>query len=192
MEKELRQTPTSIIKVVLFGPESTGKTTLSQQLADHYNTIWIPEFAREYLQEKWNKVQKTCEPEDILPIAKGQLNSENEAIEKANKVLFSDTDILATKVYSQEFYDGFVPEELEEAVEKSTYHLYLLTYIDTPWVADDLRDRPNQRKEMFYAFKEAVEKYDRNYIVIKGDKEERLQNAIRAVDGILAKNFQNG
>ena len=72
MEKNLKQQPTSLVKIVIFGPESTGKTTLSRQLATHYNTVWVPEFARDYLQEKWNTSKEICKPEDILPIAKGQ------------------------------------------------------------------------------------------------------------------------
>ena len=73
MEEKLRQKPINIVKVVLFGPESTGKTTLSKQLSKHYNTVWAPEYAREYLQKKWNNERKTCELHDILPIAIGQI-----------------------------------------------------------------------------------------------------------------------
>ena len=100
MEKNLSQVKSDCIKVVLFGPESTGKTTLSRQLARHYNSVWVREFARQYLQNKWNNERKTCEPSDLLPIAKGQINLENELALKANKVLICDTDLLETKVYS--------------------------------------------------------------------------------------------
>lgn len=77
MEEALKQDDINIIKVVLFGPESTGKTTLSKQLARHYNTVWAPEYAREYLQDKWNNERKTCEPKDLIPIAIGQMALEN-------------------------------------------------------------------------------------------------------------------
>ena len=91
MEENLRQTPinkgTTILKIALFGPESTGKTTLASQLAAHYDTVWTPEFARDYLQEKWNKHQQICEPEDLLPIAIGQTKLENETLLTANKYL---------------------------------------------------------------------------------------------------------
>jgi len=70
MEKDLRQKPSNIIKVVLFGPESSGKTTLSRHLARYYNTVWVREFARNYLQDKWNNERKTCENSDLLPIAR--------------------------------------------------------------------------------------------------------------------------
>ncbi|QTD38892.1 ATP-binding protein [Polaribacter batillariae] len=185
MEKELTQTQINIVKVVLFGPESTGKTTLSRHLARHYNTVWAPEFAREYLQNKWNNERKTCEKDDLLPIAIGQIKLENSLAKKADKILICDTDLLETKVYSEEFYGGFVDDQLNEAADKNEYDLYLLTYIDTPWEADDLRDRPEQRLEMFNAFENALKKHNKNYILLKGNKETRLKNAIKAIDKIL-------
>ncbi|HSQ45527.1 MAG TPA: ATP-binding protein, partial [Lutibacter sp.] len=115
MEEKLKQTDINIIKVVLFGPESSGKTTLSKLLARHYNTVWVPEYARDYLQNKWNNERKTCENSDMLPIAVGQMKSENELALKADKVLICDTDLLETKVYSEEFYGGFVHPDLEKA-----------------------------------------------------------------------------
>ena len=185
MEKKLRQKRANIIKVVLFGPESTGKTTLSTQLARHYNTVWVAEYAREYLQDKWNNERKTCENSDLVPIAVGQMKLENELAKKADKVLICDTDLLETKVYSEEYYGGFVDPILDEAAKENSYDLYLLTYIDTPWEADDLRDRPEQRKEMFDAFENALKKYNRPYLLLKGDKQTRLKKAIKAIDKLL-------
>jgi len=186
MEKNLRQEEINIVKVVLFGPESTGKTTLSNQLARHYNTVWAPEFAREYLQDKWNNFRKTCEDIDIIPIAEGQMKLENELAKKADKVLICDTDLLETKVYSQEYYGGFVDPKLDEAAKVNQYDLYLLTYIDTPWEADDLRDRPGMRIEMFNAFEKALKDHNKNYILLKGDKETRFNKAVKTIDEILA------
>ena len=94
MEEKFKQEPSDIIKVVLFGPESTGKTTLSEQLARHYNTVWVREFAREYLQDKWNNERKTCEPHDLLPIAAGQMSLENTLSKKASEILICVTDLL--------------------------------------------------------------------------------------------------
>ena len=186
MEEKLKQKPINIVKIVLFGPESTGKTTLSKHLARYYNTVWAPEFAREYLQKKWNNERKTCEAKDLLPIAIGQMKLENKLAKKADKVLICDTDLLETKVYSQEFYGGFVDEKLDEAAKTNKYDLYLLTYIDTPWEEDDLRDRPEQRLEMFNAFEKALKEHNCNYILLKGDKETRLKKATQAIDNIIA------
>ena len=98
MEEKFKQEPSDIIKIVLFGPESTGKTTLSEQLARHYNTVWVPEFARAYLQDKWNNERKTCEPQDLLPIAAGQMRLENNLTKKTSDILICDTDLLETSV----------------------------------------------------------------------------------------------
>ena len=185
MEKKLRQKRANIIKVVLFGPESTGKTTLSNHLARHYNTVWAPEYAREYLQNKWNNHRKTCENSDLVPIAIGQMKLENDLAKKADKVLICDTDLLETKVYSEEYYGGFVDPMLEKAALENTYNLYFLTYIDTPWEADDLRDKPDERLEMFNAFESALKKYNRPYLLLKGDKKTRLKIAVEAIDKLL-------
>ena len=185
MEKELRQENINLVKIVLFGPESTGKTTLSIQLAKHYNTVWVQEYARPYLQKVWNQERRTCQQKDILPIAFGQIALENRLSKRADKVLICDTDLLETKVYSSAYYGGFVDPILEKSATENTYDLYLLTYIDTPWEADDLRDRPEQRLEMFEAFQKALDQHHRPYLLLKGDKESRLKKAVEAIDAIL-------
>ena len=185
MEKKYQQQSTNIVKVVLFGPESTGKTTLSNQLAKYYKTVWTPEFARKYLQIKWDKEHKICEKYDLLPIAEGQIKSENSLAKKANKVLICDTDLLEIKVYSEEYFNGFVDPLLDEAAINNSYDMYFLTYIDTPWVADDLRDRPDQRLEMFNVFEKALKKYKRPYILLKGNKETRFKKAVSMIDKLL-------
>ncbi len=182
MEEKLKQKSSNIIKIVLFGPESTGKTTLSEQLARHYNTVWVPEYAREYLQKKWNDERKTCEPRDLLPIAVGQMRLENELTEKATRILICDTDLLETKVYSEAYYIGHCDPLLEKYALQNTYDLYLLTYIDMPWIGDDLRDKPNEREKMFAYFKETLEKHDRNFIILRGGKKTRLETAVSEID----------
>ncbi|PIB38060.1 DUF4301 family protein [Maribacter sp. 4G9] len=187
MEEKYRQQPSNVLKVVLFGPESTGKTTLSEQLARHYNTVWVPEYAREYLQNKWNNERKTCEPEDLLPIAEGQMRLENELTKKATEILVCDTDLLETKVYSEAYYIGNCDPVLEKYALENQYDLYLLTYIDIPWEADDLRDKPNEREQMFEYFKATLEKYERNFIILKGNKKERLKRAVEHIDKLRTK-----
>ena len=185
MEEALKQQPSNCIKVVLFGPESTGKTTLSRQLAEYYNTHWVPEYAREYLQNKWNEERKTCGPKDLLPIAIGQMKLENQLAQKTDSVLICDTDLLETKVYSESYYSNTCDPILEAHALKNFYDLYFLTYIDTPWEADDLRDKPNERKRMFDAFEGALKKYNRPYVLLKGDKEIRLKIAIEHINNLL-------
>ncbi|SHJ46950.1 nicotinamide-nucleotide adenylyltransferase, NadR type [Maribacter aquivivus] len=187
MEEKYRQEPSDVLKVVLFGPESTGKTTLSEQLARHYHTVWVPEYARDYLQDKWNNERKTCEPHDLLPIAAGQMRMENNLTKKATDILICDTDLLETKVYSEAYYIGDCDPILEKYALENTYDLYLLTYIDIPWEADDLRDKPDEREQMFNYFKDTLEKYGKNFITLKGNKKERLQKAINHIDTLLHK-----
>lgn len=188
MEKVLTQQPANCIKIVLFGPESTGKTTLSQQLARHYHSVWVPEYARDYLQNKWNNERKTCEPKDLLPIAIGQMALENNLARKTDSVLICDTDLLETKVYSEAYYSGICDPTLEKYALKNIYDLYFLTYIDTPpWEADDLRDKPEEREAMFKAFESALIKHKKPYVLLKGDKKTRLELAIKHIDLLLEK-----
>ena len=185
MEEKLKQQPSNCLKVVIFGPESTGKTTLSQMLARHYNSIWVPEYAREYLQDKWNNERKTCEPHDLIPIAIGQMRLENELAQKTDTILICDTDLLETKVYSEAYYLGSCDPILDKYAQENTYDLYFLTYIDVPWIEDDLRDKPNERERMFKAFEDALIKYERPYVLLKGNKTERLKKAVSHIDKLL-------
>ena len=185
MEEKFKQQPSTLVKVVLFGPESTGKTTLSEQLVRHYNTVWAPEFAREYLQDKWNEERKTCEPHDLLPIAAGQIALENKLAQKATDLLICDTDLLETKVYSEAYYIGYCDPTLEKYALENTYDLYFLTYIDVPWEADDLRDKPNAREKMFQAFEDQLKKYNKPYILLKGSKKERLKLATEEINKLI-------
>jgi NadR type nicotinamide-nucleotide adenylyltransferase len=187
MEEKYKQQPSNCIKVVLFGPESTGKTTLSRKLARHYNSVWVPEYAREYLQNKWNNERSTCEPDDLLPIARGQIKLENKLAQKTDSILICDTDLLETKVYSEAYYSGVCNAILEKYALENTYDLYFLTYIDTPWEADDLRDKPYDRESMFKAFQDTLIKYKRPYVLLKGTKKRRLEVAIKHIDKLISK-----
>jgi len=187
MEEKFKQKPSDIVKVVLFGPESTGKTTLSEQLARHYNTVWVPEYAREYLQDKWNNERKTCEPHDLLPIAEGQIKLENHLAQKASGVLICDTDLMETKVYSEVYYLGYCDPILEKYALENTYDLYFITYIDIPWEKDDLRDKPEERERMFLYFRDTLEKYHRNFVILKGDRKTRLATAVDYINQLLEK-----
>lgn len=188
MEEKYKQEYSTCVKIVLFGPECTGKTTLSRQLAIHYNSIWVPEYAREYLQDKWNNERKTCEVDDLLPIAEGQIKLENKLAQKTETVLICDTDLLETKVYSEAYYLGSCDPVLEKYALENTYDLYFLTYIDTPWEADDLRDKSERREKMFKAFEEALVVNKRPYVLLKGNKKERLALAIKHIDSLLKNN----
>ena len=183
--KLIQQQHSSLFRVVVFGPESTGKTTLCKDLAAHYKTLWVPEFARDYLQEKWDTTQEICTLEDLPTIAQGQMNLENEALKNASKVLFCDTNILVTQIWSETHFDGYCDPKIIAAVNQVHYDLYLLTEVDIPWEADDLRDRPNDREGMFEYFKVKLEEQNVAYEYIKGDRENRIKQATTAIDSII-------
>jgi NadR type nicotinamide-nucleotide adenylyltransferase len=169
-----------IRKIVLFGPESTGKTTLAAQLAAHYRTVWVAEFSRFYQE------QQGAAPglPDVLPIVAGQLRWEAEAWPRANRLLICDTDILETKVYS-EAYNGTAPPALLREVAMHLGDFYLLADIDLPWVPDGIRDRPDAREEMYHRFRRELQERRLPFVTISGNASERLEKAIRAIDGFL-------
>jgi len=185
MEKDLRQVPSHILRVVLYGPESTGKTTLAHALAKHYKTECVEEFAREYLQKKWEEQKAVCTLEDLPLIVEGQLESENQKLAKAHRVLFCDTNVMVTKVWSETHFNGYCDPDILHYSKKFIYDLYLLTGIDVPWKKDDLRDRPNDRQLMFDHFKKTLDQHKKKYRILEGDHKTRLKKAIEVIDDFL-------
>lgn len=187
MAEKLAQRPSPILKIVLFGPESTGKTTLAKKLAEHYQTVWVEEYMRKYLQEKWDSEKGVCAPQDIIPIAEGQMQLENELTKQANRVLFCDTNLLELKVYSEAYYEGFCDPELLKHALNNHYDFYFLMYIDVPWTPDDLRDKPDDRIGMFRRFEAELENSGKPFMVLEGDLEQRFKTAVSKINNLLKK-----
>jgi nicotinamide riboside kinase len=187
MEENLEQLTkygaSPIIKIAIFGPESTGKTTLAKQLAEYYKTVWVPEFARDYLQEKLDNGRGICDVNDMLPIAYGQTKLENEKGLIANKYLFCDTTLLVTKVFSDLYYGSCDPL-LDKAARAHQYDLFFLTDIDVPWEDDGLRDSPNERENIFGVFKQSLIDNEKPFITISGDKDSRLKKAVAIIEDL--------
>lgn len=185
MEKNLEQLgktgASPIIKIAIFGPESTGKTTLATQLAEYYKTVWVPEFARDYLQEKLDSGRGICDIDDMLPIAYGQTKLENEGASIANKYLFCDTNLLVTKVFSELYYN-FCDSLLDKAARAHQYDLFFLTDIDVPWEDDGLRDSPDGRESVFEVFKQSLIDNKKPFITISGDRKTRLNKAVSIIE----------
>jgi len=185
MEEKLKQKPSDCLKVVLFGPESTGKTTMAKKLAAHFETEWVAEYMREYLQKKWDSKKEVCVPEDLLTIAEGQIERENKKARTANKVLFCDTDLLELSVYSKAYYNEFCDPSILKHALNNWYDLYFLTNIDVPWVSDDLRDKPHDREGMFKKFKSSLRFNNRPFVELKGNEDERFETAVSAINELL-------
>lgn len=183
MEKDLEQRESDLIKIVLVGAESTGKTTLAKQLADHFETVWVREYLREFSEEKLKNEHKSVEKSDNYTIVKNQLALENKAIEKANRFLFCDTNYVQTMIYS-ELYFGGIDDFFGKCIENLKYDLYLLTNIDVPWEEDGVRDAPFERERHYDYFKKRLEEMNKPFIEISGSEEQRKQKAIQIANDL--------
>ncbi|TGL88709.1 ATPase [Leptospira congkakensis] len=169
--------PYFVKRIVLTGSESVGKTSLAMTLAKHFQTNWIPEFAREYLESKESPMDES----DFLPIAKGHLLSEVEAAKSSNGILFLDTDLLTTKVYLERYYGSEIPWLTERALGLK-YDTSLFLDIDIPWIRNKLRDLGEERESMRTRFLQAMNEANRNFLFIRGDYSMREQRAIEIVN----------
>lgn len=181
-----------IKKIVAIGPESTGKSTLCRQLADYFNTIWCPEYAREYLHQHGVHYNY----HDLINITQGQLamedycveqlEAENTISETANRLLFMDTNMYVMKVW-YEYVFGRCEQLVLNEVAARTYDLYLLCNIDLPWTADEMREYPDEkpRIELYHIYKDLLLNQNTPWIEISGNYEQRLQAALRSINKFL-------
>lgn len=192
-------------KIVVIGPESTGKSTLTQLLAQHYKTEWCAEYAREYLTTHGTEYTF----EDLLTIAKGQVELEdsyqllvvsdkkktnnsplitnNSPLTTNNSpLLFIDTDMYVMKVWC-EYVFGKCHPYIYEQIAQRKYDLYLLCNIDLPWVRDELREYPDEgpRRELYAIYKEILQNQPVPWVDISGNYDERLEKAIASVDALI-------
>jgi NadR type nicotinamide-nucleotide adenylyltransferase len=172
-------------KIVIIGPESTGKSTLCKQLAEYYNTVWCPEFAREYLSEKGMDYNY----EDLLNIAHGQLELEDSMMQEArNGYYFIDTDMYVMKVWCEVAFENCHTWILKQ-IAKRQYDLYLLCDVDLPWVKDELREYPDLefRKKLFHIYRDLMINQKTKWAEISGTDAQRLQMAVSIIDTVFQR-----
>jgi NadR type nicotinamide-nucleotide adenylyltransferase len=169
-----------VLRVAITGPESTGKSTLAAQLAEHYNTVCTSEYARQYLDQ----LSRPYECGDLLEILDGQMNEEETKQSEANRLLFCDTDPIVLKIWSAYKY-GSVDAKIQLEVLNRSYDLYLLTDIDLPWEYDKQREQPNKREYFFDLFEHELKSKQANYHIVRGGNDLRLKSAIGIVDDFV-------
>lgn len=192
MEKDLESRKP--IKIVLVGPESTGKTTLAKLLAAHFNTTWAREFLREFSEEKLQNKGQVVVFSDLKTIVNEQLKIEKEAENKANTFVFCDTNLLQTRIYA-ELYFGKIPDFLEDI--SGECDLYFLTDIDVEWEKDHIRDAPFERENHLNYFKKRLTELNKSFVFISGSEQERLKKAVKLSNklkkaleaGVLSQDF---
>jgi len=168
-----------MIKVAILGPESTGKTELAKQLAEHFKSPWVPEYAREYIENLKNPYTF----DDICNIAMKQIEEEKlyENVSLSDRFVFFDTDLIITKVWF-EYRFKKVPEFLTDRMKSNYYDLYLLCTPDLPWEPDPVREHGEDRDYFFDWYKREVEQTCKPYVIINNTGNQRIQKAINALE----------
>ncbi len=166
----------SVLKVVITGPESSGKTVLCKALANHFNTGYVPEYSRIYLQNKQGKYSQ----EDLTHIAKGQIKSEDEYRQKYKPLLICDTSLEVIRVWSEWKYKSCDEFILENAIKRAP-DLFLLLTPDLPWQPDPQRENPDDREELFAYYQKTLSEYNAKVVIISGDGETRLILAVESI-----------
>ncbi len=169
------------IKLVCFyGPESTGKSFMAKKLSEKYKTEFVPEVARELI------TSNDFTREDIIMIGRAQTERIFEKARKASKILFCDTDLITTQIYSRH-YLKVVPPVLYELEKMVSYDLYFLFDVDVPWVKDGLRDLGGEKKreKMYEIFKNELQRRDISYVSVQGEWDEREKTIVRALTKLM-------
>jgi len=163
-----------MLKTIITGPESSGKTTLCKALSKHFNLPFSKEYAREYL----DKLNSHYTQNDFLKIAKGQLKAEN-------GMQLLDTDLITLKIWSQYKYgscDNWILTQIEK--QKSEKRFYLLCKPDIPWEADPQRESPNNREKLFEIYKKEIASLGHDYFVV--EEENRTENSVSKISPIIS------
>lgn len=178
MEKRFEK---KIKKIVIIGPESTGKTELAMFLAAKFDTVYVPEYARKYVE----KLNHPYTYKDIEIIAKKQIELDNEYSAKANKILFFDTYLIITKIWFKVVYNK-IPNWLDNAIINSNIDFFLLCNTEIPWIPDKVRENGGEmREKLFGMYENEIRQYGFKYGIVKGTGEYRFDNALEQVKNYI-------
>ena len=187
MEKRPDIKPDHVFKIIITGPESTGKTLIARHLSNCYNTVYIPEYAREYIE----KLQGKYHYDDVVHIARKQIELEHEFLERADRILFYDTSLIITRVWLQVVYND-VPSWLDDYIRQSEWDLFLLCKYDIPWEADPIRENPGEmRIKLYDMYYHEIKQLGIPCKIITGKGEERYKNALSAVQETIGIRLAN-
>jgi len=169
-----------LIKIAITGPESTGKSQLAEELAAYYHTVFVPEYARAFI----DRLDRPYNREDILEIAKGQIREEERRIQRTTRMLFCDTELIVTKIWSEVKY-GMCDPWILEKIEENKYSLFLLCNIDLPWEDDPQREHPHMREKLFSLYYDELTERGFPFKVVSGTGRARLENAVKHVESFF-------
>jgi NadR type nicotinamide-nucleotide adenylyltransferase len=173
----------SIKRIVITGPESTGKTTLTKQLGRHYHTVFVTEYARDYVEQ----LKRAYNYQDVLHIAEKQRKQFHAVYPSANEYIFFDTYLIITKIWFIELYDQY-PVWIDEELAANKAELYLLCDTDLPWIADNVRENSGEaRKRLFERYRNELERFNCHFRIVMGNGADRFQNALSFIDELKNK-----
>lgn len=168
---------TTQLKIAILGPESTGKTTLASNLAKHYKGIWIPEYARNYIET----LNRQYTYDDVVHIAIQQVKQYNEAI-KNKGVLIFDTEMIITKVWFDLVFNK-IPKQMNLWINELNFDMFLICFPDLPWIEDSVRENGGEKRfELFERYLSEIKELNKPYFVIKGVNQERINYAINVIN----------
>ena len=172
-------------KIVIIGPESTGKTSLTRQLAAHFQCPMVEEYARSYIDQ----LDRPYNKDDLFEIARGQIRLEDSFEQHNAPYLFCDTDLRVIKIWSNFKYQDVHPWIMYQ-IGNRQYHAYLLTDIDLPWQPDPQREHPDQRRQLFEIYQTEIESSGVPFSIISGSGPQRFENAVKFITSITPNNKQ--
>ncbi len=182
MEKGFEKTDGGLIRIAITGPESTGKSQLAAQLADHYHTLFVPEFARSYIAG----LGREYDYGDLEIIARGQIQEQKKAEATAERIIFCDTELTVIKIWAEHKFQK-CPLWVSENIHRQNYDLYLLCNIDLPWEYDPLREHPHLRQFFFNWYYRELKNRKVNFEIIEGTGNKRIDNARQIIERMLKK-----